>query len=99
MHSPLRKGAAGQEVANLQTHLRKHGFNIPTPELALKLFGDATRRAVEDFQRKNRLPITGTLDELTQSALADGPGRQAMPTGPTKAARSPAFTTDGRPAS
>ena len=39
------------------------------------IFGDETERAVLDFQKKNRLPATGTVDKETWNALASAYNR------------------------
>lgn len=68
--SPMTDGALsvnerGPEVARMQEALRQRGFEL-TPD---GLYGNGTRGIVEQYQRQNGLPATGTADRETLSSL------------------------------
>lgn len=68
--SPMADGALsvnerGPEVARMQEALRQRGFEL-TPD---GLYGNGTRGIVEQYQRQNGLPPTGTADRDTLSSL------------------------------
>ncbi|MES2671483.1 MAG: XVIPCD domain-containing protein [Pseudomonadota bacterium] len=68
--SPMADGALsvnerGPEVARMQEALRQRGFEL-TPD---GLYGNGTRGIVEQYQRQNGLPATGTADRETLSSL------------------------------
>src|SRR6266404_3133381 len=59
----------------LQSELVQLSFSIPADEKDSGFFGPGTRQAVEDFQKRNGLNITGEPDEATTaliSAQVDG---------------------------
>jgi peptidoglycan hydrolase-like protein with peptidoglycan-binding domain len=68
-NAPLSVGAYGPSVTQLHSLLRQQGFSIPESEVNRRFFGPITRQAVQDFQKKVRLPATGEVDERTDSAL------------------------------
>ena len=57
---PLKNGSKGPAVKNVQTLL---GIK------ADGAFGPGTAKAVQDFQKKAKLPITGVVDQATMKAL------------------------------
>jgi hypothetical protein len=61
----LHKGSAGDLVVWAQEHLVAAGEKIKVDGG----FGNATRVAVEDFQSRRGLPITGTIGPLTWKSL------------------------------
>lgn len=68
--SPMADGSLsvnerGPEVARMQEALRQRGFEL-TPD---GLYGNGTRAIVEQYQRQNGLPPTGTADRDTLSSL------------------------------
>ncbi len=68
--SPMADGSLsvnerGPEVARMQEALRQRGFEL-TPD---GLYGNGTRGIVEQYQRQNGLPATGTADRETLSSL------------------------------
>ncbi len=68
--SPMADGALsvnerGPEVARMQEALRQRGFEL-TPD---GLYGNGTRGIVEQYQRQNGLPATGTADRETLNSL------------------------------
>lgn len=68
--SPMADGSLsvnerGPEVARMQEALRQRGFEL-TPD---GLYGNGTRGIVEQYQRQNGLPATGTADRDTLSSL------------------------------
>ena len=69
MYRPLRFGASGDDVTELQTQLTALGYYKD------KIKGnylEATQKAVEQFQRNNHLRITGIADPDTQEVLFSG---------------------------
>ena len=78
-------GSKGEEVRLLQEGLNRFGnYNLDTDGI----FGDKTKAAVTDFQKKNNLTVDGIAGENTWSALASSPAPAAAPadTGSTAAA-------------
>jgi spore coat assembly protein SafA len=74
----LRRGANGPEVGTLQGRLRELGFD-PGPQDGI--FGRRTHAALQDFQRSQSLPPTGTVGPQTQAALDNPrPVERAQPT-------------------
>ncbi len=68
--SPMADGSLsvnerGPEVARMQEALRQRGFEL-TPD---GLYGNGTRGIVEQYQRQNGLPATGTADRETLNSL------------------------------
>jgi|SRR5450432_3688571 len=68
--------------------LRKQGYQLPASEVDRNYFGSATRQAVLDLQRANRLPADGVVDEQTAGLLGCAPGNSAG-VGLAKATRVP----------
>jgi hypothetical protein len=76
---PTSVGAYGESIARLQDLLRRHGFELPASEISRQFFGPLTRQAVQQFQERNELPVTGIVDERTAAALEavhDAPPRE-----------------------
>lgn len=63
--SPLKRGDRGAQVRTLQYALKKRGFRVAVNGR----FGPLTHAAVRQFQRKKRLPVTGTVGVRTWKAL------------------------------
>lgn len=87
-------GSKGEEVRLLQEGLNRFGnYNLDTDGI----FGDKTKAAVTDFQKKNNLTVDGIAGENTWSALVSSQAPSAAPadTGSTAAATpaQPAATT------
>jgi peptidoglycan hydrolase-like protein with peptidoglycan-binding domain len=62
-------GDTGEAVCQAQRALRR------TPDTTLEvdgIFGSLTEAATKEFQQKQGLPVTGTVDEATWKALPDG---------------------------
>ncbi|MGY3387801.1 uncharacterized protein (TIGR02594 family) [Bradyrhizobium sp. USDA 3311] len=70
---PLRMGATGDAVKQIQLALKARGY----PLTGTGYFGPQTDTSVEEFQRRNGLPVTGEVDVST-AALLD----RAVPTQP-----------------
>lgn len=68
----LRRGAKGSYVTLLQTALINRGYDLGTMG-ADGDFGSRTERAVQAFQRANRLEVDGIVGPLTWAALDDVP--------------------------
>ena len=62
----LLKGHEGSAVTQLQNNLCRHEEST----VADGKFGSSTERAVRSFQAKNRLLVTGRLDEVTLAWLS-----------------------------
>lgn len=62
----LQYGSSGPQVEELQRALNRNGL-FPHPIDGV--YGDDTRQAVRQFQRINRLDVTGQADAATLSAL------------------------------
>lgn len=72
----LKMGASGEAVKQLQLALKARGY----PLTGTGYFGSKTDTAVEDFQRKQGLPVTGVVDATTNAALASAkPGVRPVP--------------------
>jgi hypothetical protein len=76
-------GSSGSAVVALQTALINKGFNIPAISSGVTVkgyYGQQTRSAVENYQRREGLPVTGladlqTINKLNQSGcLGNKPG-------------------------
>jgi N-acetylmuramoyl-L-alanine amidase len=64
-----QQGDHGQPVRDIQDRLAALGYPAdPDPET---LFGEGTRRAVEEFQRSRNLPTSGMVDQETWRTLVD----------------------------
>lgn len=75
--APLRMGANGPAVQAIQLALKARGY----PLSGTGYFGPQTDTAVEDYQRKMGLPVTGVVDGAT-AALLDRPVVSAPPAVP-----------------
>jgi peptidoglycan hydrolase-like protein with peptidoglycan-binding domain len=80
----LQKGEYGDAVEKLQKALNAAGArDAEGKELKPdKDFGDRTKQAVEDYQRKNNLPVTGIADEKMLQQLGVTGQQQTQPTQP-----------------
>ena len=65
----LRLLSTGRQVQLLQRRLVKQGFSIDEGETRKGYFGLSTRKAVEQFQHQQSLPVTGNADSGTLAAL------------------------------
>lgn len=61
----LRPGDQGTLVRTLQRELNYSGYSLTVDGV----YGSATRAAVEDFQRRHSLPVTGTTATMTWGKL------------------------------
>ena len=66
----LREGAHGHDVLILQQALQKAGYKIKNAD---GVFGKDTERAVAEFQRDNKIKITGVVNNATWRALKNAP--------------------------
>ncbi len=67
----LEKGAKGEQVKTLQRLLMALGYDLADYG-ADGSFGGVTKRAVEAFQSKNKLPVTGRVDKDDWDKLLKG---------------------------
>lgn len=65
----LQKEMSGDNVSHLHRKLTNFGFSIPLIESDQKYFGNDTEKAVQVFQQKSNLPVTGVVDYETGHAL------------------------------
>ena len=92
----------GDDVKLLQTELSRLGFEIAEDERAHPRFGETTRQAVLDFQKREALPATGIVDEATAARIDVRVGKEEgtasgkpTPT-PTPPSTTPPFVVRGR---
>lgn len=69
----LREGSHGHEVLVLQQTLQKAGYKIKNAD---GVFGKDTERAVAEFQRDNKIKITGVVNNATWRALKNLPEKR-----------------------
>ncbi|MHC5718413.1 MAG: peptidoglycan-binding domain-containing protein [Nostoc sp.] len=62
------KGDTGTHIENIQQKLLDKNFY---PYLPSRIFDEDTELAVKDFQRTNRLPVTGIVNEETMKKLRE----------------------------
>ena len=62
------KGDTGTDIHNIEQKLLDKNFY---PYLPSGIFDEDTELAVKDFQRTNRLPITGIVNEETMKKLRE----------------------------
>ncbi|MFF9868298.1 peptidoglycan-binding protein [Streptomyces sp. NPDC013953] len=63
----MAEGTENEQVRELQARLRQAGHFHRSPT---SFYGSMTAKAVSSFQRKQNLPVTGTVDEATWRSLA-----------------------------
>jgi len=63
--NPMRMGATGDVVRQIQLALKARGY----PLTGTGYFGPQTDTSVEEFQRKNNIPVTGVVDAATARLL------------------------------
>lgn len=67
---PLDKTtSASAAIAEAHLLLEVLGYPVPIAEKQQKVFGDATAKAVAQFQKERGLPVTSKIDEATANAL------------------------------
>ena len=82
--SGAKKSASGDEIRSAQQALQDKGFN---PGPIDGRMGSQTKAALKEFQQKNNLTVTGSLDAETRDRLlassppAGSPGTQPSRTG------------------
>ncbi len=87
----LVRGSRGTDVKRLQQLLKQDKTIYPSG-VANGVYGPATTKAVKAFQKKYKLPQTGTLNVATRAKVQQVFGG-AQVTAPTKAARPAVSTT------
>ena len=80
----LSLGSYGHEVKLLHQQLRRLGFNVGSSEVARSLFGPSTRAALERWQRRHGLKVTGVLDPSAYVVLMSARAASARHTGSTE---------------
>ncbi|HBP21330.1 MAG TPA: hypothetical protein DEA08_26520 [Planctomycetes bacterium] len=93
---PMREGDNNDEVALFQDRLNSYRrFRGKSPLTIDGDFGPGTRRAVEEFQRENDLPVTGRVDVDTVAALEEATKTTFDGTYPIRA-QYPAFSNEAK---
>lgn len=69
----LREGSRGHEVLVLQHALQNAGYKIKNAD---GIYGKDTERAVAEFQRDNKIKITGIVNNATWRALKNAPEKR-----------------------
>jgi peptidoglycan hydrolase-like protein with peptidoglycan-binding domain len=82
----LRNGKRGEKVTQVQDMLKAQGIDLAVDGI----FGPETRRAVEEFQRRNNLTVDGIVGPQTQAALNGGAERPNAETEQQTAETTPA---------
>jgi len=97
----IRRGEIGPEVRRLQEALVRDGATI-TPD---GNFGGGTKTALEDYQRRHNLPVTGTANAALLQTLGVAPqqgqavpAQQQTPQQPAPAQPAPAQPAPTQPA-
>ena len=67
----LTLNAQGDQVKAVQVNLTKVGVTVPVTEATNSTLGPGTVAAVKQFQTVNKLPVTGTVDTVTQTMLTN----------------------------
>ena len=87
----------GDEVAVLHQCLAQRGYPVSAQDVTRKFFGPGTREALLEFQKRQRLDATGTVDAKTAAALsAPPPPPGVIAPRPATLARSAPVVTGGR---
>ncbi len=68
---PIREGASGVAVEDIQERLTKLDYQIDQAELDARYFGPSTAAAVARFRLDQGLSLAGDIDTPTWSALVD----------------------------
>ena len=92
----LHLGTFGDEVAGLHQALAQRGYPVSAQEVKRKFFGPGTREALLEFQKRQRLDATGTVDAKTAAALSAPPPPGVIASRPATLARSAPVVTGGR---
>ncbi len=69
LSSPLQSGKRHKDVVKLKENLGKLGFKVPGN--GTNYYGAETAKKVREFQKANRLPISGIADEITLAKIAE----------------------------
>lgn len=68
---PIKPGAQGSAVADIQERLSKLGYTLDEQEITRAHYGTTTARAVQTFQKDHRLESSGVVDTVCWEALVD----------------------------
>jgi hypothetical protein len=71
MSERLKQGDEGDHVAQLHQWLRTAGLAIDLAEVNARHFGERTRDALAELQRRLGVAVTGELDEITAAAIEE----------------------------
>ena len=78
------RGSRGEDIRQLQMFLNENGYTVSTSGAGstgqeTTYFGPATQRALEEYQRSQGLPITGSLDAPTRARIDTQQQPQTQP--------------------
>ncbi len=83
----LSFGSGGSAVRELQEALNRHGYGLAVDGV----FGDKTKAAVRDYQKKNGLKLDGVVGDETWGSLMSSPTVEALaPAAPSVSANTAA---------
>ncbi len=68
---PIREGATGAAVEDIQERLASLGYEIDAAERDAKSFGSSTTSAVARFRIDHNMPLGGEIDSATWIELVD----------------------------
>lgn len=69
LSSPLQKGKRHPDTIKLKENLNRLGFGKIKET---SYFGDFMEKKVKEFQRRNNLPVSGIIDEITYDRINNG---------------------------
>ncbi len=91
---PLVFGDKNSDVKKMQQQLMKLGYSVGHKKDD-GWFGNLTKHGVEEFQKQNKLPVTGTADIETLKLLNSSNAKKVMPViQPTVQKSEPELKTD-----
>jgi len=90
LSEPLRQGARGEAVRELQRNLNVHRAAVGLSPIAVDgAFGPRTEAAVREFQRGAGLSVDGVVGPVTTAALARAPAPPIAPPPPPPSGSAP----------
>lgn len=87
----LESGSSGEIVKEVQTRLKQWGYYSGTVD---GKYGQASVDAVENFQKRNSLPVTGKVDEQTAAKMGVSLGNSSVTLNKTSSNGGKSFDND-----